>query len=73
MFIISAYIIAGIAISPLLNMNGDVAIAIACAAFCIPTSITIVRRAASLSFPARDSSELHSMLAIMSRMHAMPT
>jgi hypothetical protein len=34
---------AGIAISPLLKMNGEDAIAIACAAFCIPTSIDIVR------------------------------
>ena len=56
-FIRSAYIIAGIAISPLLKMNGEVAIAMACAAFCIPTSITIVRLTESVSFPACESKE----------------
>ena len=71
-FISKAYIIAGIAISPLSNMNGEVAMAIACAAFCIPISITIVRRTASVSFPTRESSELHVMLAIMSKAHASP-
>ena len=39
----NAYIIAGNAISPLLKINGDDAMAMACAAFCMPTSMTMVR------------------------------
>lgn len=35
--------IAGMAITPLSKMNGLEAMAIACAAFCIPTSMTMVR------------------------------
>lgn len=35
-------------------MKGDDAIAMACAAFCIPTSISIVRLTASLNLPIRD-------------------
>ena len=35
--------IAGTAITSLLKMNGEDATAIACAAFCIPTSIMMVR------------------------------
>ena len=44
----------------------------ACAAFCIPTSMTMVRRTVPVSRAKRDSSELHSMLAIISSAHAMP-
>ena len=51
--------IAGIAISPLLKMKGELAIAIACAAFCIPTSIMMVLLTAVLDFVIRDSKELH--------------
>ena len=36
-------------------MKGDDAIAMACAAFCIPTSISIVRLTASLNLPIRDN------------------
>lgn len=68
----SAYIIAGIAISPLLKMNGEVAIAMACAAFCIPTSITIVRLTESVRFPKCDSKELQIIAEIISRVHANP-
>ena len=39
---------AGIAILPSLKTNGLEAIAMACAAFCIPTSMTMVRRATSM-------------------------
>ena len=46
-------------ISPLLKMKGDEAMAMAWAAFCIPTSITMVRRAASVKCPAQERSELH--------------
>ena len=43
---------AGRAISPLLKMKGEEAIAMACAAFCIPTSITIVRLTEALNLDA---------------------
>ena len=52
---------AGRAISPLLKMKGDDAMAIACAAFCIPTSITIVRLTASLNLPILDMHELQAI------------
>ena len=39
---------AGMAISPLLKMKGENAMAIAWAAFCIPTSMTMVRRTAGV-------------------------
>ena len=42
------------AITPLLKINGLEAIAIACAAFCIPTSMTIVRRVLVLNLNIRD-------------------
>ena len=60
----SAYIIAGIAISPLLKMNGEVAIAMTCAAFCIPNPITIVRLTESVSFSACKSKELQIIAEI---------
>ena len=63
MFIISAYIIAGIAISLLLKIKGDVAMAMACAAFCIPTSMTMVLLTAVFDFVILDSKELHSIAA----------
>lgn len=63
---------AGIAISPLLKINGDVAMAIACAAFCIPTSITIVRRTALPNFTIRERSELHAMVASIRAVMAVP-
>jgi hypothetical protein len=53
--------IAGIAISLLLNMNGELAMAIAWAAFCIPTSITIVLLTATLDFVIHDNVELHNI------------
>lgn len=62
-FIRSAYIIAGIAISPLLNIKGELAMEMACAAFCIPTSMTIVLLTAVLDFVILDSNELHSIAA----------
>ena len=55
--------IAGIAISALLNMKGELAMAIACAAFCIPTSMTIVLLTAVPDFVMRESKELHIMAA----------
>lgn len=53
--------IAGIAISPLLKMNGELAMAMACAAFCIPTSITIVLLTAILDLVIHDNVELHNI------------
>ena len=55
--------IAGIAISALLNMNGELAMAIACAAFCIPTSITMVLLTAVPDFVILESNELHPIAA----------
>lgn len=55
--------IAGIAISALLNMKGELAMAMACAAFCIPTSMTIVLLTAVLDFVIRESIELHVIAA----------
>lgn len=55
--------IAGIAISALLNMNGDVAMAIACAAFCMPTSMTMVLLTAVPDFVILESKELHAIAA----------
>ena len=46
--------------------------AIACAAFCIPTSIIIVRRAASPVFVKRESNELHSIADAISKVHVIP-
>ena len=57
---------AGNAISPLLKISGDDAIAMACAAFCIPTSMTIVRLTAVLEPLMRDKPPLHSMASRMS-------
>ena len=57
---------AGRAISPLLKMKGDDAIAMACAAFCIPTSMTSVRLIASLNLPIRDMHELHTIAITIS-------
>lgn len=71
-FMSKAYIMAGNAISPLLNMNGDEAIAIACAAFCIPTSITIVRCMVLSKCPTRDRSELHKIANRISRVADAP-
>ena len=51
---------AGIAISASLKMNGLVAMAMACAAFCMPTSMTTVRRCAGLFFTRRDSNDEQS-------------
>ena len=72
MFISNAYIIAGIAISPLLNISGDEAIAIACAAFCIPTSITMVRRTPAVNLPTRERRELHSIATTIKAVAATP-
>lgn len=55
--------IAGIAISALLNMKGELAMAIACAAFCIPTSMTMVLLTAVPDFVMRESKELHIIAA----------
>ena len=55
--------IAGIAISALLNMKGELAMAIACAAFCIPTSITMVLLTAVFDFVILESRELHVIAA----------
>ena len=68
----SAYIMAGIAISPLLNMKGDDAMAIACAAFCIPTSMTMVLPALGLSRPMRVRPRLHTIEIKRSSVHAVP-
>ena len=54
---------AGIAISALLNMKGELAMAIACAAFCIPTSITMVLLTAVFDFVILESRELHVIAA----------
>ena len=67
MFIMRAYIIAGIAICPLLKMKGEEAIAIACAAFCIPTSMVMVLLVARLHLLCRAKNELHSMARSMRR------
>ena len=53
--------IAGIAISGLLKIKGDVAMAIACAAFCIPTSMIIVLLTATVDFVILESIELHNI------------
>ena len=63
---------AGRAISPLLKMNGEDAIAMACAAFCILTSITIVRRTAGVNLPKRDRVELPTMDRSMSSNTELP-
>ena len=63
---------AGMAISPLLKINGEVAMAMAWAAFCIPTSMTIVRRTAGVEPPSRESRELHSMASRMRAPAASP-
>ena len=63
----NAYMIAGNAISPLLNISGDVAMAMACAAFCMPTSMTIVRLVPALELLMRDIAELHSIASIISK------
>lgn len=57
---------AGRAISPLLKMKGEEAIAMACAAFCIPTSITIVRLTEELNLPILDMPELHAIATTIS-------
>lgn len=44
-------------------MNGDVAMVIACAAFCIPTSMIIVLLTAVFDFVILDKRELHSIAA----------
>ena len=71
-FISSAYIIAGIAILSSLKIKGDEAMAIACAAFCIPISIIMARRAAVLILNARDRSEPQDIVTMMSRAQAVP-
>ena len=55
--------IAGIAISALLNMKGELAMAMACAAFCMPTSMTMVLLTAVLDFVILESIELHVIAA----------
>ena len=55
--------IAGIAISALLNMKGELAMAMACAAFCIPTSMTMVLLTAVPDFVMRESKELQVIAA----------
>ena len=55
--------IAGIAISSLLNMTGDFAMAMACTAFCIPTSMTMVLLTAVPDFVMRESKELQVIAA----------
>ena len=55
---------AGMAISPLLNMKGENAMAIAWAAFCIPTSMTMVRRTAGVNFQ-RHCEIVHYLLCIL--------
>ena len=46
--------------------------AIACAAFCIPTSMTIVRRTASFKRAIRERSELHNILIKISKPQDVP-
>ena len=55
--------IAGIAISALLNMKGELAMAIACAAFCMPTSMMMVLLTAVPDFVILESKELHAIAA----------
>ena len=55
--------IAGIAISALLNMKGELAMAIACAAFCMPTSMMMVLLTAVPDFVILESNELHAIAA----------
>lgn len=55
--------IAGIAISALLNIKGELAMAMACAAFCMPTSMTMVLLTAVPDFVIRESKELHIIAA----------
>ena len=64
---------AGMAISPLLKINGEKAIAMACAAFCIPTSMTIVLRTAGVKPDKRESSELQSIAARIREAVASPS
>ena len=47
-------------------MKGEEAIAMACAAFCIPTSITIVRLTEALNLPILDMPELHAIATTIS-------
>ena len=63
---------AGIAISPLLKINGDEAIAMACAAFCMPTSIIMVLRIAVLHPLMRDKIELQNMARSIRRVMVIP-
>ena len=59
---------AGIAISSFAKMKGLVAMAMAWAAFCIPTSITTVRRCSGLFFTRRERREEQAMaIRIQSR------
>ena len=64
---------AGMAISPLLKIKGDEAIAMACAAFCMLTSIIIVRRTALFVPARRERMELHSIAKRISKPVARPT
>ena len=64
--------IAGIAISALLNIKGELAMAMACAAFCMPTSMTIVLLTATLDFVIRESNELHNIAANINALIVSP-
>ena len=64
---------AGTAISPLSKISGEVATAIACAAFCIPTSMTIVRRTARRSRNRRASSDPPAIASRISVPAARPS
>src|SRR5574344_2285596 len=70
MFISRAYKIAGIVIILELKTNGLEAIAIAWAAFCIATSITIVLRVFEVCFEMRDISvEIATDIITKARTH----
>lgn len=60
------------AIRPLLKMKGEKAMAMAWAAFCMPTSMTMVRRTAGENPPRRESNELHSIASKTSEAVAIP-
>ena len=64
--------IAGNAISPLLKIKGELAIEIACAAFCIPTSMTMVLLTAVFDFVALDNKELHNIAAKIKAVIVIP-
>ena len=71
-FIISEYRMAGMAIFSLAKMNGLEAMAMACAAFCMPTSMTTVRRWRASVRTRRDSRDEQPMATRISAVTHRP-